>query len=271
MSILRHLTGARHFTLTVWLALFGVSSPASATLVSLDIVAAPSPFGYFSLASLGNDPFALPANSDDGSVEITGLPAFDYAGATYDSVIWSVNGTLEIGTASGLPAGVLVSDFPDATAPNNLLAPFYADLNLGAGGNWYTGLLSTPEETYIVFEWEEVPLFVDPTVFTFQIWIEAGLTASGHSNIWYTYNTLSFLPLHLAVGVENDTGLIGDSYFFNGNGTPPVVGVDLQVLATFDTGGGDDGGQRIPEPASMALFGFGLLGLGLARRRRKPA
>ncbi len=35
--------------------------------------------------------------------------------------------------------------------------------------------------------------------------------------------------------------------------------------------GGDDGGQDVPEPGTLAIFGFGLLGLGLARRRRKRA
>ncbi len=56
-----------------------------------------------------------------------------------------------------------------------------------------------------------------------------------HSNIWFVYSHLDF-PFSTTVGVENSDGTIGDSYYFNGAGTAPVIGVDLKVVATF----GDD-------------------------------
>lgn len=55
-----------------------------------------------------------------------------------------------------------------------------------------------------------------------------------------------------------------------GIGRVVFVGVGAMVLDDIHFEN-SDGGGRIPEPASLAIFGFGLLGLGLAKRRRKTA
>lgn len=59
-------------------------------------------------------------------------------------------------------------------------------------------------------------------------------------------------------GVRTDLGI--DSFYLGSPGDNPD---------NPDTGGGDDNGDSVPAPAALGLFGLGLMGLGLARRRRK--
>jgi uncharacterized repeat protein (TIGR01451 family) len=199
-----------------------------------------APFGYFPLSTFFS-PLGCPGNCDDGAFGFN-VPAYVFNGQTYTSVIMSVNGTLEAGTASGLASSFNNQNLPDATAPNNILAPFWTDLNMdpdpasgggaGGGGNWYMGVLNAGPDQFTIYEWENVPLWGDlSNRYTFQIWVQNGTSG----NIWYTYGQLGTTFLAATVGVENDTGTGGDSYFYNATGTDPDVGQDLQVLAT--TGG----------------------------------
>ncbi|MBT8078656.1 MAG: S8 family serine peptidase, partial [Gammaproteobacteria bacterium] len=93
-----------------------------------------APLGYFSLPGIGVMPFGCPSNCDDGGF-ILNVPTFTFNGATYNQVIWSVNGTLEAGTASGLAASASNQELPDPAPPNNLMAPLWTDLNMGADGD----------------------------------------------------------------------------------------------------------------------------------------
>ncbi len=189
-----------------------------------------SPAGYLPL-SIFTSPVGFPGNCDDGAF-VVNVPAFTFNGVTYGSVIWSVNGTVEVGTASGVPSSFDNQNLPDPTSPNNILAPFWRDLNGCAGGDLYVIVLAGGGGQWLVLEWTDIPFFGDPAESSFQVWIGTDASAFGNT-IHYTYGKLDDTSSGATVGVENATGTVGDSYFFNGVGTPPAVGTDLEVFTTI--------------------------------------
>jgi len=190
----------------------------------------PAPLGFFSISFIA--PFGCPGNCDDGGFALN-VPTFAYNGQSYSQVIWSVNGTLEAGVASQRTSSFANQNLPDPSLPNNLLAPFWTDLNMGADGDgaeWYVGVFNLGPNQFTIYEWNNIPLFGDTTRrYSFQIWVQNG--SSG--NIWYTYGQIPDVDPHngvfVTVGVENDTGTVGSSYFFEGAGTAPAIGTDLMV------------------------------------------
>jgi hypothetical protein len=192
----------------------------------------PSPFGYFPLASLGVAPFGCPSNCDDGGF-VLNIPAFNYNNQTYTQVIWSVNGTIEAGTASGVASSATNQNLPSPAIPNNVLAPWWTDLNLGAGGNWYVAVLNAGPDQYTVYEWEDVPRFGDnSSTFSFQVWI-----LNGTDNIWFVYDGFAGNTGDGTTGAENADGTVGDTVYFDGAGTLPWGGPDLGVASVPGTPG----------------------------------
>jgi len=188
------------------------------------LVASPSPFGFISMADLDVPPLDCPENCDDGGWTIDGFN-IGYQGNTYSKVLMSINGVVEVGALSGDPVTAANERLPSANLQNNLLAPFWTDMNLGDGGHAYAAVLDDGTNLYDVFSWESVPRFDDPTTYTYQIW-----AVEGTEDVWFVYAEVPAIPADgLTVGFENGSGQLGTSYYYNGTGTPPTVGVDLKV------------------------------------------
>jgi subtilisin family serine protease len=189
-------------------------------------------YGYIPLSAYGATPIPPPSNPDDGAYLISGLD-FVYQGVQYTDAIWSVNGTLEIGTASGYAAGAGNVVLPTPDAINNLMAPWWTDLDLSSAGNWYLEALTDGVYVYDIFEWENVPRFGDPaSTASFQIWL-----ARGTNLAWFTYGGFAGDTLDGTVGVENADGTIGDTYYYGEGGIGSLPAGDLHVDQNSGTPG----------------------------------
>lgn len=207
---------------------YGDLSGAEPPVLSMVDVTAPFP-SYISLASLG-----LPTidGVTDESIVNFSLPDYVFAGDTYDRIGMSSNGYAVVGGGYDVDISRINQSFPDTAVPNNVLAPFWTDLNPMAGGNMYIGFLvnSATGETWVVMEWENVPNYDDGMINTFQIWL--GL--SGAEEIYYTYDTVSNGNMGLVtVGAENESGNAGVNWLFNGTGTPVASGDVLRVFSNL--------------------------------------
>ncbi len=234
-----------------------VSATGAVTPEAISIVVGASPYGYVPLSAY-TSPLGCPSDCDDGAFVFSGLD-LDYQDTHYTSLIMSVNGAVEVGSASGYAAGPTNVALPDPALPNNLLAPFWTDLDMRSSGAWYIVVLSDSVDEWYVLEWNGVPQYnVAGTSHTFQVWIGKGAT----SGIHFVYQGISpGVPGALTVGAENSNGTSGDSYYYNGTGTSPVVGTDLLVDANAGGSTGSfsfqvqvgDGPQHVVNVAQATL------------------
>jgi uncharacterized repeat protein (TIGR01451 family) len=207
------------------------SGALDAALLTLE--ESPAPLGYISLASLAVPPLACSDVCDNASTTLTGID-FVYLGQSYTSMGISSNGYIVPGTDTTNAFTFTNQVMPDPAPPNNVLAPFWTDIDMdgsdpndSGAGIWYAANLTSGPDSYIVLEWEDVELAnTSGLTYTFQIWIEQDT-----SNIWFVYERLPTLPPALTVGAENASGTIGTVYYANGSGTAPMTGTELLVTS----------------------------------------
>jgi hypothetical protein len=190
----------------------------------LRLTSEPALYGYLPLEGFGLSPAPCPEDCDDGGLFVSGLD-FVYQDIHYDEAIWSVNGTLELGTSSGIAALGANTALPDPALPNNLLAPWWTDLDLSAGGEWYTGALTDGATVYDVFEWRDVPRYGDErSRATFQIWLARGTNLG-----WFTYGSLTGDVGDATTGFEGAVGTAGQTFYHGEAGAGALPRGDLHL------------------------------------------
>jgi hypothetical protein len=153
-----------------------------------------------------------------------------------------------VGGGTGADIQFINQNLPNAARPNNVLAPFWSDLNPAFGGAMRIGILTDGVNRWIVLDWQAVREFTDVATDSFQIWI--GI--NGVEDITYTYGAVGNGDGGLlTVGAENRFGNRGQNVYFNGTGTLPVSNTtEVLVSSTpgsvssrvvsFDANAGDD-------------------------------
>lgn len=196
-------------------SLFGASPPAPD--VEIDPLA--SPAGYLPLSIFG----ALDIGATDESIANFNVPSFTYAGESYSRIGIVSNGYVVVGGGTGADVDFINTDLPDASVPNNVLAPFWTDLNPASGGRVLITFLTDGSDLWTVVEWESVPNWGDGETNTFQIWIGSNTDANPGEDISFTYgpDISDGDGGWLTVGVENAFGNEGGTVYFDGAGTPP--------------------------------------------------
>lgn len=211
----------------------GVVKALAAVPCDVTIAAGSSPAGgYLPLSGFSIPPVA--GVSDDSITNFT-TPAYTFAGETYSQIGFSSNGYAIIGGSSDPGDNTLINQsFPDATVPNNVLAPFWTDLNPEAGGTLTIGELTDGTDTWIVLDWEAVSEFSITNQNSFEIWIGINSDTNPAEDISYAYGTIqgSGNGGFLSVGAENKTGTRGQNYYHDGSGTLPANGTQLRVTTT---------------------------------------
>lgn len=213
---------------------------AGGTLPSISIENADTSIIYDSLAGLGIAP--LTDVQDDAMINVATLEPYIYAGEEYTTIGIASNGYLIPGLGSDEDIANIPQIFPDPAIPNNVVAPFWTDLNPEAGGNIYAALLTRDGEAWVVIEWEDVPAYnseepkpncVDncDDLYTFQVWLKTNTT---EQEITFVYDWVggSGAASGLNIGVEDKDGTQGANYE-----SMPTVDDTLAVVTTPGTDG----------------------------------
>jgi subtilisin family serine protease len=191
--------------------------------------------GYLPLSAFGVTPIA---DMGDETIANFPVPSFTFAGQSYTQLGVVSNGYVVVGGGTSADVTFVNQNLPDPAAPNNVLAPFWTDLDVSRlGGAVRIATLSDGANTWIVVDWDKVRVYTasDTTPNSFEVWIRIG----GTEDITYVYGgTGSGDGGHLTVGAENIFGNSGQSYYYNGTGTLPTTATQLVVTGTPGAPGG---------------------------------
>ena len=176
-------------------------------------------FGYIPLDAFG----VAPVSIGDEDILNFNVPDFVYAGSLWNRIGVDSNGYVVVG--GGTPEDNNCCDLPggeDPERPNNILAPFWTDLDGTGTPGIYAATLTDGVDTWVVVEFR-VNVFGTTSGRVFQIWIGV----DGVEDITFAYDPAN-LPADpgfaFLIGAENAAG--------QGDLTADLPTQDLRVVST---------------------------------------
>jgi hypothetical protein len=144
---------------------------------------------------------------------------FDFYESTFSHFYISTNGMVTFGEGS---LSYQVKPIPWSPAPNNFIAPLWADLNMGFGKAYYQTFGAAPSRSTVI-EWE---IYSDQFYTTLLLNFEVVLYENS-GNILVQYNVLNpdNMPERYTVGIEDADGVNGLQYLDS-----LTVGQDLRFV-----------------------------------------
>jgi subtilisin family serine protease len=187
---------------------------------------APDPgnvIGYIPLDAFGG---TLVAPIGDEQFINLNVPAYKYNGLTYTSVGVDSNGYIVPGGGTSEDNNCCnLTQIPDPARPNNILAPFWTDLDGTGAPGILANVLTDGVASWLVVEWR-VNDFGTLNQRVFQTWI--GVDGTQDIQFAYKFSTFGSLPSgqDLLIGAENISGTGGQGV----KNTLPTA--DLRVTST---------------------------------------
>ncbi|WP_199524245.1 S8 family serine peptidase [Pseudoalteromonas sp. bablab_jr011] len=163
--------------------------------------------GTFSLAEAGATPVECPDGCDEFTITVPADFIFD--GKQYSAFTVSDNGLIAVGSDVSMTDAWFPRAFPNAIAPNGIIAPLWADYDLAGGttggGELYVNKL---ESGHIIIEWHDVEEYASTSgnKYTFQV-----ILKEGTDEVRINYIDVPVLPSMYSAGAESADGGVGVS------------------------------------------------------------